>query len=149
MSDRRTTMSRLTRLVVYGVGVGVWLSGGIWLAFHHFVSTQGRFGPMPHPLEPWWLRLHGAFAFAALWLLGLLSAVHVAREWRDGRKRPTGIVLVGVLAWLTLSGYLLYYAGEDSLRDVVSLLHWSVGLACPALFVWHGWVAWRRRRRAA
>jgi hypothetical protein len=142
-------MSRLTRLGTYGVGLGVWLSGAIWLAFHYFVAAPGRFGPMPDPLEPWWLRLHGAFAFAALWLLGSLSTVHVAREWRAGRKRPTGIALVGVLAWLILSGYLLYYVGDDSLRDSVSVLHWSIGLACPVLFAWHGWSAWRKRRRRA
>lgn len=45
---------------LYIIGIGVWLSGGLWLLFHYFFVRQGDFGPVENPLTPWWLRLHGA-----------------------------------------------------------------------------------------
>jgi hypothetical protein len=72
-----------------------------------------------HPLEQWWLRAHGAFAFGSLWLLG-------------------------VYIWLVLTGYLLYYAGGDAFRAAVSVGHWTAGLAALFFLLLH-----RRIRRSA
>ena len=88
-------------------------------------------------MEPWWLRLHGAFAFVAIWMFGLLWSAHVAPGWSAGRHRRSGSWLVGSVVFLTATGYLLYYLTGDQPRSVASLLHWSVGLACPALFAAH------------
>jgi hypothetical protein len=48
---------------------------------------------------------------------------------------------------LTVTGYLLYYAGGEDSRPVISALHWAPGLAVPALVAWH--VTSGRRRNAA
>jgi hypothetical protein len=125
------------RLGLYIVGVSVWLSGGLWLLFHYFLVKQGEFGPQTHPLEPWWLKLHGAFAFAAIWIFGLLWGVHVTPAWPFRRRRWSGGAMTGVLFWLTVSGYLLYYVGNETARSFISVLHWSIGLACPLAFFWH------------
>jgi hypothetical protein len=134
-------LSRSRRLWIYGVGVGLWCTGALWLLFHYFVVHNGDFGPGPHPIEPWWLKLHGAFAFTGIWMFGLLWGVHVVKGWGGERRRLSGGLLVGLTIWLTLSGYLLYYAGNEDLRSVISLLHWVIGLACPASFLVHrfGW----------
>jgi hypothetical protein len=137
-APRRT--ARLTptrRLGVYGVGVAVWLSGALWLLFHYFFVRQGPLGATPHPLESWWLTLHGASAFAAIWAFGWLWSAHITKGWATGRKRPSGGLLVTALAWLTLSGYLLYYVGHEEVRTITSVLHWASGLACPIPFVVH------------
>jgi hypothetical protein len=130
-------LSRRRRLGVYAVGLGLWMSGAFWLVFHYFVVHESQFGPSPHPLEPWWLKLHGAFAFAGIWTFGLLWGVHVVNGWSAGRRRRSGAWLVGILACLTVSGYLLYYLGDEQLRGIASLLHWSIGLACPLAFLVH------------
>lgn len=132
------------RIGIYAVGFGLWASGGLWLLFHFFV--QPHFGA-PHPLEPWWMKLHGACAFASLWLFGLLWGVHVVRGWSGGRRRWSGATLAGILICLMLSGYLLYYVGDEDLRDVASIAHWSLGLASPLLFFAHYWA--RRSSRDA
>ena len=54
------------RLLVYGVGIALWTSGALWLIFHYLVTYRGEFGATTHPLEPWWLKAHGAFAFAGI-----------------------------------------------------------------------------------
>lgn len=130
-------LSRARRHGVYWIGAGLWASGGLWLLFHYFLSVQGPFGPSPHALEPWWLKLHGGFGFASLWLLGLLWGAHIVPAWSTGRKRWTGSLLLAGLAWLVVSGYLLYYLGDDDLRAWTALLHWLLGLACPAIFLTH------------
>jgi hypothetical protein len=141
-------LPRAHHVAVYAIGIGLWLSGGLWLLFHYFVQHPGPFGPVPNPLEPWWLKLHGAFAFAAIWIFGLLWGVHIVAGWYTGRRRGTGGLLAAVLGWLVVSGYLLYYLGDETLRPLVSLLHWSIGLALPAAFAAHRLAEGHRVRRA-
>jgi hypothetical protein len=133
----RVSLSRLRRIAIYGVGFGLWLSGAAWLCFHYFLQQRGPFGPMPHPLEHWSLVLHGLFAFATLWIAGLLWGVHITGAWQTGRQRLSGGAMLVVLMWLIASGFLLYYLADDSTISTVALLHWAVGLLLPVLFVAH------------
>ncbi len=125
------------KLWVNLTGAGVWTSGVLWLVFHYFMVRQGEFGPERSPLEPWWLKLHGAFAFAALWIGGLLWGLHVVNGWRQNRRRWSGGALFGGFLALILTGYLLYYIGDDQPRAVVSLIHWIIGLAIPVAYAVH------------
>lgn len=131
----RARLSRRREALVHVVLGTLWLSGVAWLVFHHFLRVPGEFGELPHPLESWWLRLHGAAAFAALWLLGVLWPTHLLPAWRS-RRRASGIVLAAFLAVLVASGWLLYYGGEET-RGAVSLLHWIGGLALALPLLWH------------
>jgi len=130
-------LKRKRRFAVYSVGLGLWLTGLLWLVFHYFMARQTAFGPSPHPLEHWWLQLHGLFGFATLWMLGLLWGVHIVGGWKTGRRRVTGSLLFVILAELTITGYLLYYPPSDDAVSVIAILHWGVGLAIPALFLMH------------
>ncbi len=132
------------RCMLYGIGVGVWTSGVLWLVFHYFLEQKGEFGPTANPLEPWWLKLHGLFAFAAVWLFGLLWGIHITKLWPHRRRRWSGGVLTGIFLLLILSGYLLYYVGDDRVRPFLSIAHWGIGLASPIFFFWH-----RLRRKRA
>ena len=143
---RKGTLGRRRRWLLYFIGAGVWLTGGLWLIYHYFLVKQGEFGPTANPLEPWWLRLHGMFAFASLWMFGLLWGIHITKLWPGTRRKWSGGLLTGFFLLLIVSGYLLYYVGDDSVRPYVSEIHWVFGLACPALFVWH---RVRRARRLA
>lgn len=125
------------RRVVNSIVAGVWATGVLWLVYHYLLRQPGEFGPQPHPLEPWWLRLHGAFAFGALWVVGLLSSSHLLNGWASRRRRWSGSTLLAVAIVLSLSGYLLYYAGDERMRAFVSVLHWGLGLAAPLAFAWH------------
>ena len=52
-------LSRAQRVATYAAFAAAWLSGTFWLLFHYFLQQQGEFALEPHPLEHWWLRLHG------------------------------------------------------------------------------------------
>jgi hypothetical protein len=137
VAARAPALSRSRQLTVYSISLGVWLSGAVWLLAHYFMEREGTFGPSPHPLEFWSIAAHGAFALATLWMLGLLWAIHIPAGWRSLRRRWTGSLMFGVAAVLILTGYLLYYLGDADARPALAVLHWVVGLACPALFLMH------------
>jgi hypothetical protein len=134
---RAPELSRNRVLTVYTISLGLWLTGAVWVIAHYTLVYEGEFGPLPHPLEFWSIAAHGAFAFASLWLIGLLWSVHIPAGWRSLRRRWSGSVMFSVAAFLILSGYFLYYLGAAEVISVVAVLHWAVGLACPALFLLH------------
>ena len=68
-------LSRRRRWLTYAVLGGLWATGTAWLVLRYGMQRAGEFGPAPHPLQPWALRAHALFAFATLWLGGLLWAV--------------------------------------------------------------------------
>jgi hypothetical protein len=145
--QRVVRIAKRRRAALYVVAAGIWSTGALWLTLHYFFQRHAQFGTQANPAEPWALKLHGAFGFAALWVFGLLWGVHIVNGWTSGRRRWSGALLFGLIAVLGLTGYLLYYAGGDDLREAVSTLHWVVGLAAPALFVWHRNVSLRRAPR--
>ena len=121
---------------MYGVFAVLWCSGAAWLVLRYLLRPTSEFGELPNPLEAWSLRVHGAAAFATLWLLGMLWAIHLAPAWK-ARRRTSGIVLGAIAGLLVLSGYLLYYAGGDAVREWVAWLHWGIGLALPLPLLVH------------
>ena len=120
-------------------------SGVLWLLFHYFVTTVTPWGQGPHPLEVWWLRLHGLAAMLTLVALGTLLLTHIRRAWLVSRNRLSGATLAAILAVLVATGYALYYFGGERTRPVISLVHWLLGLAVVALLLAH--VALGRRSR--
>jgi hypothetical protein len=140
---------RQRRLTYVCVGAA-WLSGALWLVFHYVLQRQGEFALEPHPLEAWWLRVHGACAFVLLWLGGLLWAVHVRPGLRWPGRRTSGIAIMLAFCVLAATGYLIYYAEDGTLRDGVTIVHWVLGLALLLPLVLHllPSVLLRRQRRA-
>ena len=131
------TLSRRTRLAISLVGLGLWATGALWLIFHYFMRPVGEFGPEPHALEPWWLGLHGLFAFLSLTMIGLLCGLHVGKAWTSRRRRWSGSFLFGVLVLLSVTGCLLLYVGDDGAWGLTTPIHWMVGLALPVLYGLH------------
>ncbi len=130
-------LPKTRRYTLYFIAIGVFLTGALWLIYHYFMQTEGRFGLQKHPLEIWWLKTHGAFSFASLWMFGVLWSVHIVRGWNMRWRRWSGGTMVGVILFLTLTGYGLYYFEELALREWTSILHWAVGLAALVLFFIH------------
>jgi len=124
------------------------LSGALWLAVHYLWGAGAD--NLPHPLEPWLMRLHGAAVFAGLFTAGMLAAGHVPQGWRmttrsaklrvrKAGQRRTGLALCVLGLVGILSGYLLYYFAPESLRAMLGWGHAVVGLALVLLLPLHGW----------
>jgi hypothetical protein len=63
-----------------------------------------------NPAEPWSLKVHGAFAFLAVWSGGLMWGLHIVKAWHRRRHQWSGGALIGGLLLLIVSSYFLYYA---------------------------------------
>lgn len=125
----------------------LWTSGALWLVFHYFLQSEGDFGPRPHALENWWLRLHGLMAMLALVALGSLATNHMRLAWGRRKNLASGLAMLGYLAWLAASGYALYYFTSDGNAAWLPLVHWVAGLALPAGLALHVLAGRQRRPR--
>ena len=121
----------------------LWVTGAAWLWLHYFGQVKGEFGPETSPFEPWMMRIHGAAMIVALLGSGSLLVVHIWRGWTYRSQRWLRGLLGGLIIVLILTGYCLYYVGDEKTRAGASLVHWMLGLAALPVFVLH----YRRGRR--
>lgn len=114
-------------------------SGATWLAVHYLLGAGA--GELPHPAEPWLMRLHGAGAFAALFAGGAIAGAHVQAGWRVsarlGRQRGSGIALLSLLSLTVLSAYLLYYFAPEAWRGLMGWMHAALGASLAGTGLWH------------
>jgi hypothetical protein len=132
-----TRPTRGVRRTLYFIGIAVWVSGVLYWTFDKYMLQRSDIGLSENPLQVWWLRLHAGTATVAVWWFGYMSAVHVQRNWKAGRRRNSGSIFVGTLALLTLTGYLIYYVEADRPLAMITQLHWVVGLCAPLAFLLH------------
>jgi len=133
---------------IYALALCLLLSGGLWLLFEHFVRIPGNYGPERHLAQAWFLKLHGFIALFAVWGFGTLWSFHVRRAWDNRRHRRSGGTLFIATSTLAISGVLLYYVGNESLRAALSLAHWVIGCAATVALTLHAIWGRRLRRRA-
>jgi hypothetical protein len=128
------------RWTLYLTTVVLFATGGLWLIVHYGLKQRGADG-LPHPAEPWILRVHGLAMMVGLFVYGSLLRAHMINAWKLQRNRSTGVLVVTVLALLTMTGYLLYYVGGETTRPIISVAHWAIGLVIGGLLpfhIWHG-----------
>jgi len=136
------------RIAFYTIVGAVFASGAMWAWLHYFARGENEFGSSP--AETWTLTVHGLFAATSLLLIGSLLPLHVKFAWRAKRNRFNGIFFISIVSLLILTGYGLYYIGNERLRSWTSWTHLLVGLALPLLLIlhiWRGRVCRHRQRR--
>ncbi len=128
------------RRALYAIGALVTLSGIVWL-YGHYAGRDG----MPDWLSPISMEVHGGAMMALLVLAGSVIALHAPTGWREGKNRRSGIALSAILLALTVTGFLLYYLGNEQLRAATSVVHWTLGLASVLALPLHAWFGRRSR----
>ena len=129
------------RRSVYASGALLLFSGVAWLSLHYLLG--GGAAELPHPFEPWLMKLHGLAATLGTLVLGAMAAAHVPQGWRLSRRhrwahqRRTGLVLCALAITLVFSGYLLYYFAPEWLRPGLGWAHTAAGLVMAAALTLH------------
>jgi hypothetical protein len=136
-------LSARHELWLYASSAALLISGVGWLVGHYFLASNG----LPASSEPWWLRVHGAALIVFLVVFGALMPNHVVLGWRLRRNRRSGVFMFALVVLLTLTGYGLYYSGEDQQRSVFSAIHWLVGLASALALALHVLLGKRSSRK--
>ncbi|MGB8170080.1 MAG: hypothetical protein WCF18_21430 [Chthoniobacteraceae bacterium] len=124
-------LSRPLKAVVYLTFAALLVTGGGWMIAQPPIEEDG-WEKIPRLL----LKIHGGAAMLALLVLGALS-LHVKRGWRADKNRLSGAILIAVNGFLIVSGYGLYYASTDALREWLSRWHAWIGLGVAALIPAH------------
>ena len=130
-------LERWHRWAIFSVGLGLLATGMLWLLAHYFLKQQGEFGETVHPMEHLSMQVHGAISMFAWFFVGSLLNNHIRRAHNAKRNRATGWLMITLLAWLSASGYGLYYWVTENYHVVWSWSHWMSGILLPALLVWH------------
>lgn len=119
----------------YSVFTALILTGGTWLILHWRIQQTAD--GMPSEWQPWLMKVHGAAAVIVLVLLGTLIPLHIRGGWHAGINRTTGIIVVTVTGSLIVTGYGLYYFGDEQLRATTAAAHDVIGVVSPAVVLWH------------
>ncbi|WP_232348048.1 hypothetical protein [Cupriavidus taiwanensis] len=80
------------------------------------------------------MKLHGAAAFASMFLLGGIWSSHIACVWKQRRNRLAGVSFASAVAALVVTGYGLYYFNGKGLRSLSEWVHWTAGVMLGFLF---------------
>ena len=145
MRPQRTDRIRLRRFqrpILYAVLALVFLSGVAWAYWNYLAALPGDF---EMSAKAWAMKIHGAAAMAVLVLVGMLLNEHVRLAWRARRNRANGSVFLSAFAFLTITGYCLYYAGGERLRAWTGWIHLAIGLVLPILLLIHIFLGKRTR----
>lgn len=137
-------LKRPRRYILYAVLALLFFSGVAWTYWTYLAASPGD---LETTAKVWAMKIHGAAAMATLVLIGMLLSGHVNSAWRARRNRASGSIFLSVFAILTFTGYGLYYAGGEMLRQWTSWIHLVVGLALPILLLIH--VLLGRRTRSS
>lgn len=136
----RVRLPNWQRCAIYGITVALVLTGLLWWSLD---ANRGDAGASP--TQVWSLRLHGFAAMLGLVFFGSLVSSHIRVAWAVNRNRLLGATLAGLTITLALSGYGLYYLGDEMSRTMASWLHLVFGITLPFM-LWLHVVRGRRLR---
>jgi hypothetical protein len=132
------------RRIFYSVFAVLWGSGGLWLLIEWFKDPE--LGTARTLLQTFSMKIHGATMLLYLALLGSLLT-HIRRGTALRANRFSGFSTLALNGILVLSGWLLYYASDDTYRQWSSTIHWAIGLASLPLLYGHVFLGRRWTRK--
>jgi hypothetical protein len=125
------------RWLIYATLGALVATGALWVLAHYFPGAAGMDERRAAGIASLTMKIHGAAAMTSLLLLGTLACQHVPAGWKTSHNRTSGILTLTALSALIVTGYLLYYAGDETYRSLASDVHLAVGLALALLVAVH------------
>ena len=140
-------MSRLQRWLLWSSAAVSAASGLIYAAMRYLLRGDDPFSAYHHPLQPWALAAHVVESPLLLFVVGWFFGNHVLPKLQRRRRtaRRSGLFLIGLVAVMTGSAYLLQAVSSPAWRAVLGWIHGASGGLFVLLLLGHLWVG----RRAA
>lgn len=139
MKRSKLRLNRFSEFFVYLI-FGILLVTGVgWMVFQARLDEGNQVSSVM-------LKLHGGAAMVSLILLGALIN-HMRKGWKSRKNRTSGLTLVLAILFLIVTGYGLYYAGDEQLRSLTSQCHSWIGLGIVLLLPAHVFIARAIRRK--
>ena len=146
MKRRGLKLNRSHRWSLYFAFLTLLLTGLAW-AWLHRLDETGMAAMSWREFKPGLMKVHGFMSVGFVLIFGTLLPVHVRHSWHARRNRLNGAFFLSAVSLLTLTGYALYYLGDETLRALCSDVHFWLGAAIPLLLIWHIWCG-RRATKA-
>jgi len=140
--SRYSTLPDALKRSTHFVALAVLLTGIAWLALH-FAPNSWIEEERSRHLQAQSLKLHGAAAMLSLIAIGTLLIGHILPGLKNPQNRAAGIALLACAGTLALTGWGLYYLGDEDLRGWASDVHIAIGVVAALAFIWH--VRYRKR----
>jgi hypothetical protein len=118
------------RWLLYSASAVLLLTGVCWALLHYG-------GVHPYLSEAGLMKWHGAAAMALLVAIGSVLPAHVPTGWVAMRSRTSGTTMLAGCGLLAVTGYVLYYAGNETVREAASYVHLALGLVLPLVLGTH------------
>lgn len=100
-------------------------TGVVFAVMKYFLESSDEFAVVNHPLQPHMLAAHVVISPIALFVLGWTFSNHMLPKYRfSDESRKSGIVSMLLIVPMTLSGYLLQIATNETLRQSMAVAHW-------------------------
>ena len=130
-------LNRAHQIWIYVTVFTLVATGVVWLIDHYCPNSVDNTATLSSTVGPIALKIHGAAAMVFLVLLGTLILNHMWVGLKADRNKISGVFLALLNLWLVVTGYALYYASSESLRNGASISHSIVGLLVPILLLVH------------
>jgi hypothetical protein len=140
-------LTQMHRRIVVWTSLLLAASGIAWMAAHYSVEFAPDLDGSD--VRSWLhllLKAHGVLGYVGAIVAGSLLGRHVPAALSRRPWRMSGIVLLFLFGGLVATGLMLYYVGDEEIRNTASLLHQMFGLIAAAVAASH---IGRRRRAAA
>jgi hypothetical protein len=141
MRRSKLRLSPITELAVYLTFGCLLITGAVWMVGQSAFDQESG-----SHLSGWLMKIHGAAAMVALVLFGVLLN-HVRKGWKARKNRGSGLPLFLVIMFLVITGYGLYYAGDEQLRGMISQWHSWIGAGLVLILPLHVAIGRALRRR--
>lgn len=83
------------------------------------------------------MTVHGIAAIIFIYIFGYFTRCHVQVHLRSGRHLLSGLIMLGVLALISVTGFSLYYLGSEVIRLWTSDIHCLLGVVVPLALLAH------------
>ncbi len=100
-------------------------TGIVFAVMKYFLESSDEFAVVNHPLQPHMLAAHVVISPLALFVLGWTFSNHMLPKYRfSDESRKSGTASMLLIVPMTLSGYLLQIATNDTVRQSMAVVHW-------------------------
>ncbi len=123
-------MSAVQRWLVWSSSLLTGVTGIAYWWMKHRLEPVDAWAVVNHPLQPWVLKAHILVAPIMVFAVGLVTAEHIWRHYRQRVKagRRSGVLAMGVFVPMVLTGYLIQTVPHAGWLEALAWTHLVTGL---------------------
>lgn len=124
-------MNAFRRWLVWSSSLLTGVTGVVYWWMKNRMEPMDAWAAINHPLQPWVLKAHILVAPVMIFAVGLITADHIWRHYRQGVKagRRSGLTAMYVFVPMVVSGYLIQAVTHAGWLEALAWTHVGTGAA--------------------